>query len=119
MTNEKTKQKVSFWFDKDLVAQLDGLCARDGVTRTSIVVEALERFFDVYTPSPELKKLEDLEQKFDNLANTQEESNKVMLQTVINAIQEQPIVVQQQLPLADNNQDETKKPGLFKRLFKG
>ena len=42
-----------------------------------------------------------------------------MLQTVINAIQEQPIVVQQQLPPADNNQDETKKPGLFKRLFKG
>jgi predicted transcriptional regulator len=113
MSNEKNKQKVSFWLDKSLLAQLDGLCARDNRTRTELVVEALERFFEVYKPSPELEKLEAIEKELKENSRRQEESNRLMIQAIIQAIKEQPIAVQQQLP------EVSEKPhkGL-RRLFK-
>ena len=113
MTNEKTKQKVSFWLDRSLVAQLDGLCARDRRTRTELVIEALERFFDVYEPTAELKKLEELEVKFEEMKMSQIEGNKQLLEIVARAIKEQPII-QQSLPPVE---EPKPKKSLLKRLF--
>ena len=110
MTNEKSKQKVSFWLDKSLLAQLDGLCARDNRTRTELVVEALERFFEVYKASPELEKLEDIENQLKENSKRQEEGNRLMLQAIVKAIDEKPVELQE-LPPAP-------KKSLLKRLFK-
>lgn len=40
------KQKLNIWIDKSLVAQIDGVAARKGVSRASVVTEAVRRYLD-------------------------------------------------------------------------
>lgn len=46
MSNQdnKSKQKLNIWIDKELVAQVDGIAARDGSSRASVVSAALRAY---------------------------------------------------------------------------
>lgn len=40
------KMKLQLWVDKSIVAQIDGVAARKGVSRAAVVTEAVKRYMD-------------------------------------------------------------------------
>lgn len=48
MANQQnpTKVKLQLWVDKSLIAQIDGVAARKGVSRATVVTEAVRRYLD-------------------------------------------------------------------------
>lgn len=89
MANEKSKKKVNLWLDKSLVAQLDGICARDGVSRATVVNHALHDYFNLTSSSAQIKAL-------DSRLDAIEQQHQAQAALILDAIQNQPIAAMQQ-----------------------
>lgn len=99
MANEKTKKKVQVWMEPDLVAQVDGVAARDGMTRAAVLTAAAELYVSGTKPQAEDTKLDAISAKLDAIASAQGElkAQQLAQSTVLaDAIKNQPIAVQQQ-----------------------
>lgn len=84
--NNSGKQKLNIWMDKALVAQIDGVAAKKGMSRAAVVSEAVRRYVDD-GDGPATKA--------DILA---------LAATLTKAIESQPIAVQQALPSVRDEQ---------------
>lgn len=92
MANEKTKKKVQVWMEPDLVTQIDGIAARDGVTRAAVLTAAAELYVSGAEPRPEDAKLDAIAAKID----AADAANRLAVAGILDAIKNQPIAVQQQ-----------------------
>lgn len=97
------KQRINLVISKSLVSQLDGIAARDGKTRSAVIVEALGAYVSGKpgTDSASGAKLDAVMLKLDAIASAQGElkAQQLAQSTVIaDAIKNQPIAVQQALP---------------------
>mgnify|MGYP000933293974 CR=1 FL=1 len=97
------KQRINLVISKSLVSQLDGIAARDGKTRSAVIVEALVAYVSGKpgTDSASGAKLDAVMLKLDAIASAQGElkAQQLAQSTVIaDAIKNQPIAVQQALP---------------------
>lgn len=97
------KQRINLVISKSLVSQLDGIAARDGKTRSAVIVEALGAYVSGKpgTDSASSAKLDAVMLKLDAIASAQGElkAQQLAQSTVIaDAIKNQPIAVQQALP---------------------
>lgn len=97
------KQRINLVISKSLVSQLDGIAARDGKTRSAVIVEALGAYVSGKpgADSASGAKLDALMLKLDAIASAQGElkAQQLAQSTVIaDAIKNQPIAVQQALP---------------------
>lgn len=97
------KQRINLVISKSLVSQLDGIAARDGKTRSAVIVEALGAYVSGKpgTDSASGAKLDAVMLKLDAIASAQGElkAQQFAQSTVIaDAIKNQPIAVQQALP---------------------
>lgn len=95
------KQRINLVISKSLVSQLDGIAARDGKTRSAVIVEALGAYVSGKpgTDSASGAKLDAVMLKLDAIASAQGElkAQQLAQSTVIaDAIKNQPIAVQQQ-----------------------
>lgn len=95
------KQRINLVISKSLVSQLDGIAARDGKTRSAVIVEALGAYVSGKpgTDSVSGAKLDAVMLKLDAIASAQGElkAQQLAQSTVIaDAIKNQPIAVQQQ-----------------------
>lgn len=97
------KQRINLVISKSLVSQLDGIAARDGKTRSAVIVEALGAYVSGKpgADSASGAKLDAVMLKLDAIASAQGElkAQQLAQSTVIaDAIKNQPIAVQQALP---------------------
>ena len=99
MSNEKTKKKVQVWMDPDLIAQIDGVAARDGVTRAAVLTAAAEAYLGGSSAEDATDaKLDAISAKLEAM----EASNRLAAAGVLEAVRNQPIAVQQQaLPVPE------------------
>lgn len=110
MTNENTKQKLNVWVDKSLMAQIDGVCARDDCSRAAVVKNALNSYFK-NSNSQDLQ-LTAINARFDAL-EAQEQTRTTL---ILDAIKNQPIEIQPQNQLLEGQ--KKKKKSILRRLFK-
>ncbi len=100
--------------DPDLVAQVDGLAARDGMTRAAVLTAAAELYVSGAKSRVEDTRFDAVMLKLDAIASAQGELKAQQLAqatALADAIKSQPIAVQQ-LPPA-----EPAKKGLIGRIF--
>ncbi len=99
MANEKTKKKVQVWMEPDLVAQIDGIAARDGMTRAAVLTAAAELYVSGAKSRVEDTRFDAVMLKLDAIASAQGELKAQQLAhatALADAIKSQPIAVQQQ-----------------------
>lgn len=97
----KDKQRINLVISRSLVSQLDGIAARDGKTRSAVIVEALGAFVsrESCAGSASDAKLDTIAAKLDAIASSQGELKAQQLAqatALADAIKNQPIAVQQQ-----------------------
>ena len=123
MANEKTKKKVQVWMDPDLVAQIDGIAARDGMTRAAVLTAASELYVSGSKSQSADARLDAISAKLDALAAAQDASdaaNRLAVAGILDAVKNQPIAIQQAaagLPPVEKNQSNKK--GLFGLFGRG
>lgn len=92
MSNEKTKKKVQVWMDPDLVVQIDGVAAREGMTRAAVLTAAAEAYLGGGSAEDATAaKLDAISAKLEAM----EASNRLAAAGVLEAVRNQPIAVQQ------------------------
>lgn len=108
MANEKTKKKVQVWMEPDLVAQIDGIAARDGMTRAGVLTAAAKLYVSGAKETPAEAKLDAVMSKLDAIVSAQGELKAQQLAqatVIVDAVKNQPIAVQQ-LPAAEPAESE-------------
>lgn len=107
MANEKTKKKVQVWMDPDLVAQIDGIAARDGMTRAAVLTAASELYVSGSKSQSADARLDAISAKLDALKADQVTQTALLA----DAIRKQPIAVQQpaELPAPEVTEADVRK----------
>ena len=113
MANEKNKQKLNIWLEKILVEQIDDVCKRDDISRATVIKNALKIYFDDKQRAATKTDIEMLKAKIETLDANQTTRNTLLL----DAIQNQPIAVQERLVLEEPTAESQKQQGFFSRLF--
>lgn len=85
--NNTDKQKVNIWMDKTLVIQIDGLAARRGVSRASLISEAVREHLGGSGKAATSEEISALRAEL-----------QTSFAAIARAIESQPIAVQQQAP---------------------
>ena len=110
MANQNTKKKVQVWMDPDLVAQIDGVAARDGKTRAVVMAEAAAAYVSgSQSGDAAAAKLDAIAAKLDAVRSDQaalKAEQQAQAALLAAKIDSQPIAVQQLAAPAPAEPDE-------------